>query len=90
MEQIDAAEIVRSPAGLDFNDAPQSTRTEGVGRMVEREGHTAAIGMAIMAVAAFLSLQVEAICLKYGDELAGGQGTEPRIFDGHTVTATTG
>jgi hypothetical protein len=32
--------------------------------MVEGEGHTAAIGVAIMAVAAFLSLKVEAICLK--------------------------
>ena len=89
MEQIEAAEIVRSPAGLDFNDAPQGTRAVSE-EMVERQGHTAAIGMAIMAVAAFLSLQVEAICLKRGNELAGGNGTELRIFDTHTVTATTG
>lgn len=43
--------------------------------MVEGEGHTPTIGVAIMAVAAFLSLEVEAVCLKYGDELAGGNRT---------------
>jgi hypothetical protein len=89
-KQSQAAKVVRSPATLNFDDAPQCAETKSIRGMVERKGHAATIGMAVMAVTSFLPLQAETIHLKCGDELTGGNGAESRIINGHTVTATTG
>ncbi len=53
MEQIQAAEIVRTPARLDFDDAPEGAGTEGVRGMVEGEGHATTVRVGEVAMAAF-------------------------------------
>jgi len=58
--------------------------------MMEREGNTTAIDVAITAMAAALSPENKTVSLNGRGQLAGSHRPEPRVINGHTVTATAG
>ena len=57
--------------------------------MMKRDGHAAAVGMAVALVGAALIGKREAITHQSVDDLSGGEIAQPPPFD-HTVTATSG
>jgi hypothetical protein len=89
-KQSEAAEIIFRPACLEFDYASERARAKRVSRVMKREGDAASIGMDVVTVAAFLTLEGVAVGLQRGDKLARSEGTEAGKVNAHTVTATTG